>query len=108
MTPKPVGEAFDALSGILQTKELRLGSYREVVSVKVPIARRDPGTKKRIPSSHKIVYRESAPVCCVADIPIAHRSYHASRYGTIAIGFHRDAVAKVRFPEAPSFGDNHH
>jgi hypothetical protein len=97
VVPKPAGEAFDALSAILQTKELRLGSYREVVSVKVPISRRDPVTNKRLPSSYAIVYRESAPVCCVADIPIAHLSYHASRYGTIAIGFHRDAVVNAGF-----------
>ena len=96
VAPKPVGEAFDALCGILRTKELRLGSYREAVSVEVPIARRDPATGNRLPN-YKIVYRESAPVCCVADIPIAHLSYHASRYGKIAIGFHRDAVVSAGF-----------
>ena len=41
--------------------------------------------------------RESAPVCCVADIPVAHLSYHAGRYGKIAIGFHRDAPVRAHF-----------
>ena len=33
----------------------------------------------------------------MADIPIAHLSYHASRYGKIAIGFHRDAMIAAGF-----------
>ena len=34
----------------------------------------------------------SAPVCCLADIPIAHLRYHENRYGRFAIGFHRDSA----------------
>ena len=39
---------------------------------------------------HKTV--TSSSVCCLADIPIMHLSYHAGRYGKIAIGFHRDTA----------------
>jgi hypothetical protein len=95
--PKPPAQAFEALRGILTTKRLRLGGYRELVRVKVTPLVRDETGKKWLKGPEKIVERESAPVCCVADIPVAHLSYHASRYGKIAIGFHRDAPVRARF-----------
>lgn len=95
--PKPSVKAFDALRGILTTKLLRLGSYRELVKVKIATRVRDQSGKKWLKGPEKTVERESAPVCCVADIPVAHLSYHAGRYGKIAIGFHRAAPVRARF-----------
>ena len=95
--PKPSLQAFEALRGILTARQLRVGSYRELVKVKVATRVRHPGSKKWLKGPEKIVERESAPICCVADIPVAHLSYHAGRYGKIAIGFHRDAPVRARF-----------
>ncbi len=39
----------------------------------------------------------SAPVCCLADIPIAHLFYQAQRYGNMAIGFHRESAVRHGF-----------
>ena len=41
--------------------------------------------------------RQSVKVCCLADIPIGHLSYHAQRYGKFAIGFHRESAIKHEF-----------
>jgi len=49
------------------------------------------------PSRIEIKSLESAPVVCLADIPIIHLSYHAQRYGEIAIGFHRKHVMEKGF-----------
>jgi hypothetical protein len=95
--PKPPVQAFEALRGILAAKQLRVGNYRELVKVKIATRVRDQHSKKWLKGPEKIVERESAPVCCVADIPVAHLSYHAGRYGKIAIGFHRDAPVRARF-----------
>jgi hypothetical protein len=97
LKPKAPTEAFEALRGILTTRELRRGRYRELVKVNVPTRVRNSTSKKWIKGPEKIVERESAPVCCVADIPVAHLSYHAGRYGKIAVGFHRDAPVRARF-----------
>src|SRR5262249_47276954 len=40
---------------------------------------------------------ESVAICSLADIPIMHLSYHARRYGKIAIGFHREAAIRHGF-----------
>lgn len=53
---------------------------------------RAPKIQKNVPITVK-----SSPVCCVADIPLMHLSYHAKRYGKIAIGFHRQAVVSAGF-----------
>jgi hypothetical protein len=95
--PKPSAQAFEALRGILTTKQLRLGGYRELVKVTVATRVRDQSGKKWLKGPEKTVEHESAPVCCVADIPVAHLSYHAARYGKIAIGFHRGAPVRARF-----------
>jgi Putative abortive phage resistance protein AbiGi, antitoxin len=95
---KSVKEAYNALVGILKSRELRIGQYKEVVNVIVPHVRiRDPDTDKF--EMHYNVPRTlvSAPVCCLADIPIMHLNYHADRYGRIAIGFHREAVIRTGF-----------
>lgn len=95
--PKPAALAYHNLRSILRTKELRLGAYREVVRVRT--TRRKYNRAKRAFEVQKYVQRElvSAPVCCLADVPVMHLSYLASRYGKFAIGFHRDAVVRHGF-----------
>jgi hypothetical protein len=94
--PKPSTEAYVALLSILESRQLRLGAYREVVKVQVPDLRRT-NPRTAVNECAKIVEVSSSPVCCVADIPIAHLSYHAGRYGRIAIGFHREAAVRQGF-----------
>ena len=94
--PKPESEAFAALMGILEFKEVRIRRYKEVIKIKgtyishtktgKPRARRGP-----------LETLESSPVCCLADIPIMHLDYHASRYGRMAIVFHRKAAIRHGF-----------
>lgn len=96
--PKPESEAYEALLSILKTGELRLGQYREVVRVEIQrFSRRSKETGKRTVLGTRTVEMQSSPVCCLSDIPIAHLSYLAKRYGKIVIGFHRDAVVKHGF-----------
>ena len=96
--PKPADDSYAALLGILRSKQLRLGQYREVVRVRLPPTKRDyPMLQLRARTRVEVVKLESAPVCCLADIPVAHLSYHAGRYGKIAIGFHRDAAVAHGF-----------
>ena len=52
--------------------------------------------KYNILKNHPVTIK-SKPVCCVADIPLQHVSYHANRYGKIAIGFHRGSVLRSGF-----------
>jgi hypothetical protein len=65
----------------------------------VRTTRRKYNRAKRAFEVQKYVQRElvSAPVCCLADVPVMHLSYLASRYGKFAIGFHRDAVVRHGF-----------
>jgi hypothetical protein len=96
--PKPGKDAYASLTSILEEKRLRLGNYREIVSVTLPDrlvldaetkeSRIEKGAKEDI---------ESAVVCCVADIPIMHLAYLAPRYGKFAIGFYRDALIRHGF-----------
>jgi Putative abortive phage resistance protein AbiGi, antitoxin len=93
--PRPASEAYTALLSILKSKQLRLGQYQEVVKVEVPEqkklkpkANQPPASPSTKPAT-RIVEVKSARVCCIADIPVAHLSYQAKRYGKIAIGFHR-------------------
>lgn len=96
--PRPVEDACKALVGILKSKELRLGSYQEVVNVTVPHLRTtDPRTNKWITEHNVPRTLTSSRVCCLADIPIMHLGYHAERYGKVAIGFHREAAIKQGF-----------
>lgn len=96
-SPKPASEAYEALRAILQSKQLCLGKYREVATVRVP-TRRWPATliEDKRPDFYDVQY-QSCPVCCVSDIPVAHLSYHAERYGKIAIGFHRESAIRAGF-----------
>lgn len=94
---KPLSQAFQALCSIVETKKLALGSYREVVTVQVPKRRFNRADKKWEDLGEEPERRQSAPVCCMSDIPIAHLSYHAERYGKIAIGFHRKAPVQAGF-----------
>jgi hypothetical protein len=93
---KPPESAYDALVGILRTREVRLGRYSEVVKVRVPTRTYDRKTNK-FRARNILKTLRSAPVCCLADIPIAHLSYHAQRYGKFAIGFHRTSVIRHGF-----------
>ncbi|MFO8072830.1 MAG: abortive infection system antitoxin AbiGi family protein [Polyangia bacterium] len=97
---KPDVETYKALCGILDSKELRLGRYQEVVNWQIPEIdvidmNNTPAysRKKNYPAT-----QVSAPVCCLADIPIQHIDYHADRYGCFAIGFRREAaIEKGKF-----------
>jgi hypothetical protein len=92
--PKPPEAAFNALRGIITSRKVLLGRYREVVKVKVatrvlkeyPPSKWHPsGRKLWLKGPEEVVERESAPVCCLADIPVAHLSYHAGRYGWLSL-----------------------
>jgi hypothetical protein len=96
--PRPAADAYDCLCGILKSKELRLGSYREVVKVVFPekkIVNRRTGKAETKPAESAEI--ESAPVCCLSDIPAAHLGYHAYRYGKFAVGFHRASAVQHGF-----------
>ena len=95
---KPPDEAYAALSSILASCELRLGQYKEVAHVMRPSTWKvNPTTNKIIGSNFAKTTLESVPVCCLAEIPVEHLSYHAKRYGKIGIGFHRDAAIRCGF-----------
>lgn len=70
--------AFECLTNILKSRELKVGNFREVISV----------------NGKSLATRR---VCCVADIPIAHLGFHGDKYGKIAIGFNRSALINARF-----------
>jgi hypothetical protein len=96
--PKPEEEAFAALVSILQSKELRVGRYKEVIKVDGPMFKRiEPGAIVFEHTGEAPTTISSAPVTCIADIPIIHLNYHAERYGRIAIGFHREATIRAGF-----------
>jgi hypothetical protein len=97
-TPKPAGQAYKNLKAILQSRELRVGQYTEVVKVIVPERRKYNLKTRKVEIERNVpVELSAAPVCCLADIPIIHLAYHAYRYGKFAIGFHRDAVLRGGF-----------
>lgn len=82
---KPLIKAYEALKGIIAEQELRQSSYREVIK------------HRGVNKVKKLETYEIEKVCCLADIPVQHLSYHAERYGKIAIGFHRNAVIDAKF-----------
>jgi Putative abortive phage resistance protein AbiGi, antitoxin len=97
-TRKSAASAYNALVGILESKVLRVGAYKEVVKVRVEKVRTWDRKAKKYRIDHDVMQvLESPPVSCLADIPIMHLSYHAARYGQFAIGFHRDAALKAGF-----------
>src|SRR5688500_18466155 len=80
-TRKSPATAYNALIGILETRELRVGAYKEVVKVRVAKVRSWDRKAKKFRTEHDVMQTlESAPVCCLADIPIMHLAYHAPRY----------------------------
>jgi abortive phage resistance protein AbiGi (putative antitoxin) len=96
--PKSPRLAYEALVSILKSRELRLGSYAEIARVTLPMRRRyDTKTRRSVEQKNVCIAVKSAPMCCLADIPIAHLAYHSNRYGKMAIGFHRDAVVNSEF-----------
>lgn len=98
ITRKSTAEAYKNLVSILKIKELRLGSYKEIVKVIIP-EYRYYNTKKGKIEIKKNVPEEiiSSSVCCLADIPAPHLRYHSYRYGKFAIGFHRSAIINYGF-----------
>jgi hypothetical protein len=97
-TPKAPEGAYVALLGIISSHELRIGKYKELVHVENPwFQMMGPGSMIIDPRRTIPGIIESSPVNCIADIPIMHLSYHAQRYGTMAIGFHRESVVKHGF-----------
>ncbi len=96
--PKEEKLAFEALCSILKDRTLRVGGYHECINVVLPEATIFDEKKKAFVKKKK--HRLSIPtekVCCVADIPIQHLGYHSTRYGKMAIGFHREAIVRAKF-----------
>jgi len=95
---KPAKFGYDALKSILTSREVRVGKYHEIVKVTVH-KKRKYNIEKKVSEIHENVpvTIKSKPVCCVADIPLQHLSYHAKRYGKIAIGFRRESIIKAGF-----------
>ena len=95
--PKTSAEAYEALKSILNSRQLRIGNYKEVAKVEVKrfVRQRVRGEKRKF--KLKTVVLESCPVCCLADIPLRHLEYHADRYGKFALGFYRNSVVKNGF-----------
>lgn len=95
---KPAASGYKALNSILDSKQLRVGNYHEVVKIIVPQKRKYISELKKFEILiNQPVQVKSRPVCCVADIPLQHIAYHANRYGKIAIGFHREAIVRAGF-----------
>lgn len=94
---KKYDEAFEILKAIVKSGQLRLSKYQEIVHVNVPkyITVRRGEKKKLLGYEDNII--KASPICCLADIPIQHLSYHAKRYGKFAIGFHRNAAIRNGF-----------
>jgi Putative abortive phage resistance protein AbiGi, antitoxin len=97
-SPKSSAKAYRNLKSILASKQLRLGDYKEVVSVVVPRKMVfNIQTKKREARTNVRETLRSESICCLSDIPVQHLGYHAYRYGKFAIGFHREAAVKSGF-----------
>jgi hypothetical protein len=96
--------------GILGSKVLNVGRLAERIDVETMGA-----DVLGIGPDRQVTFRKMtqpmlfAQACCLADIPIIHLGHHATRYGKIAIGYHRDAVVDAGFspvfyqlPNAPA------
>jgi hypothetical protein len=91
--PKDVEKAYQALTSIIKSKKIYLGAKKEILKgIAREIERIDPITGVVSRTVDEPFHILSAPVCCLADIPIPHLEYHASRYGKIAIGFRRESA----------------
>jgi hypothetical protein len=90
--------AYVNLKSILRDRNLKKGSYREVVNVILPLLHEyDRKKKEYVEVRNRRITLTSANVCCLADIPIQHLTYHAMRYGKFTIGFHREAAVRNGF-----------
>lgn len=90
--PKSRKQAYDNLKAIIRSCELRVGQYAEVAKLLNPEFKFSKRTRRLVGIENKPITLTSAPICCLADIPVAHLGYHAERYGKCAIGFRREAV----------------
>lgn len=95
---KPSIKGYEALNSILESKEIRIGNYNEIVKIVLPIKKvfDFENNTFNVVKNYPVTIK-SAPVCCIADIPLQHIAYHANRYGKIAIGFRREAIIKAGF-----------
>lgn len=89
-------EAFEALINILRDRELKVGSYHEVVNIRVP-EKVEYENGRIFKKKNYLVNLATSRVCCVADIPEDGLDHHANRYGKIAIGFKRSSLIKAGF-----------
>jgi hypothetical protein len=97
-SPKPAARAYANLRSILKSSEVRLGGYKELIRVRFAEKRKYNRKTKKVEVLRNVTEElTSSPVCCLADIPIAHLAYVAPRYGKFAIGFHRHAVVRHGF-----------
>jgi hypothetical protein len=95
---KPAEQAYNALCGIIRSRELRIGNYREIIHFEVPWYQIVGPGSIIVDMSRKMPdIIESCPAVCVAEIPVMHLNYHAERYGKLAIGFHRDSIIQAGF-----------
>lgn len=96
--PKHEDKAYDIIQQILKSSHLRLSSYDELIKVTIPkVTRYDRKERKKVTDTNVEKQITSSKVVCLADIPIQHLQYHASRYGKFAIGFHRESAIKNDF-----------
>jgi hypothetical protein len=104
---KPQTKAIEILSKILKSKVLRVGGLPESIKVSnLVLSVEDFDDGKELVSKYEHWIKPTSEVVCLADIPIQHLSYHAERYGKVAIGFHRQSVLDENF--VPVFYVNHH
>jgi hypothetical protein len=109
--PKAKYKAYKNLCSILYEKEIKLGNYKEFVEGRpgqlITVPNKTKGTMNVKIEPNFTQKIESKKVCCLADIPIQHLSYHAYRYGNFAIGYHRHSVIKSKLnPVLYTLSDN--
>lgn len=95
---KPMDLGYDILIKILESKELRISNYSEVVRVSIPeikVWNKEKNKYEEKYNLEKLI--TSSPVNCLADIPIQHLDFHSKRYGKFAIGFHRSSAIRNNF-----------
>ena len=88
-------KSYEAIVGILKSRDLRLGGCEERIDVMRPVLKSIPETPGA-PDKRQFMGRRTAGML-LADIPVIHLHYHSSRYGKMAIGFHRESVVKAGF-----------
>lgn len=104
---KPVNEAVDILYKIMQGTVLKASSQPDmfkVTNLRFKTQVRDG--RKGLLSYYEQSKKETSRVVCLAEIPIQHLHFHASRYGKVAIGFHRQAVFDSGFNPVAYISDH--